>query len=54
LDNVNDSDHVYTEPDFDLIKQLIPERGNITERDGSINTVDRDIGYALLISGSIV
>jgi hypothetical protein len=54
LDNVDDSDHVYAEPDFDLIKQLIPERGNITERDGSIDTVDRDIGYALLISGSIV
>jgi hypothetical protein len=54
LDDVDDSDHVYAEPDFDLIEQLIPERGNTTERDGSIDTVDRDIGHAPLISGSIV
>jgi hypothetical protein len=54
LDDVDDSDHVYAEPDFDLIEQLIPERDNTTERDGSVDTVDRDIGHAPLISGSIV
>jgi len=50
---MNGSEHVYVEPDFDLIQQLASKRNNTAER-GFTVTGNRNIGHAPLISGSIV